>query len=494
MNKLKISDFDVCLYHSGCPDGIGAAWCLWRENRINKNTITRRKAQKSIDTEGRLLKEICIKTLSIHGVRYNEPFPENIIKGKKVIIVDFSYDRESIKEMCEISEYIFILDHHDTAQRELEGLEEELPNFSCIFDMLRSGVQITWDWCYPNEPRPWFVEVIADRDLWKWTYPNSKEIGKALYHYGWYNFDGLEKLYTSEEKEELHGTFLEQGKILTELEKREISRAVTKSVLCDFEGYKVMITSCSHLIRSEVGSILSEKRDCDFAMTWRYDFETDQWWISIRGIKSCNIPLNVLCEKYGGGGHQKACGFAIHDSGSNEWIDATEEERSKMAYGNLHNYFTILRGSEKLCECGEKDKLICEKGKIILKDLEKREISYAVTKSVLCEFQGYKIRSTSCSHFIQSDVGRVLSQKGDCDLAMTWRYEFEVDRWFVSLWSTKSCKIPLDILCAKYGGGDHQKGNNFIIYGFHSKEWLNMTDKECDNMAYGNLHHYFKVI
>ena len=345
MVDKKVSDFDVCLYHAGCPDGIGAAWCLWRENKIIRNEFLNRDHQQKFS----------VNPLVIQGVRYNEPPPENIIKGKRVIIVDFSYDRETIKKMCEISEYIFILDHHDTAQRELEGLEVLIPNFSFIFDMTRSGVQITWDWCYPNKDRPWFVEVIADRDLWKWTYPKSKELGKALYHFGWYTFDKLEELYQIEYgnqdvDEDVRKTFsyhqkdifLEQGKMLMDIEKREISYAVAKSVLCEFHGYKVRTTSCSHLIRSEVGSALCEKGDCDFSMTSRYDFEKDQWWVSLRGIKSCKVALNILCEKYGGGGHQRACGFAIHGSRSLEWIDASDEDKKNMACGNLHDYFKIL--------------------------------------------------------------------------------------------------------------------------------------------------------
>ena len=326
MNIQNVSDFDVCLYHSGCPDGIGAAWCIWREHKINmKNEVA--------------------KPLIIYGVKYNEPYPEDIIRGKKVIIVDFSYDSSSIKKMCEIAEYIFILDHHDIAQRQLEGLY--LLNFSYIFDMSRSGVQITWDYCYPNQPRPWFVEVIADRDLWKWTYPDSKELGKALYQFGWYNFEKLEELFTlsvsanTDTTIKLQKTFLKQGTILVNLEKKDISYAVNKSILCEFQGYKARITSCPHLIRSEVGRAICEKGDCVFSITWRYDFEADQWWVSLRGSKTCPVPLNVLCEKFSGGGHQRACGFAIHGSHSKEWINASDEKRSKMAYGNLHNYFII---------------------------------------------------------------------------------------------------------------------------------------------------------
>jgi len=29
--------------------------------------------------------------------------------------------------------------------------------------------------------RPWFIDVVADRDLWKWIYPSSKSLGAYLF-------------------------------------------------------------------------------------------------------------------------------------------------------------------------------------------------------------------------------------------------------------------------------------------------------------------------
>ena len=322
MSTIHPKNFDICLYHAGCPDGTGAAWCFWRENR------------ERIDDN-----DIC-DSFILQEVKHNEPYPK-IIKGKNVVIVDFSYDRDTIKEICAEANYLLILDHHDTAQRNLQDLDKEFGNFSYIFDMSRSGAQIAWDWCYPEIQRPWFIEIIADRDLWKWEIPYSKEIGKALFYYGWYTFSGLEKLYQVKIPE--ISRFAEQGKILTSIEAKNISHAVGNSVLCNFEGHRVRIATCSPLIRSEVGNALCDMKDCQFAATWRYSFVSDQWWVSLRASKDCKIPLNVLCEKYGGGGHPRACGFAIHGIHSAELAKADEVKKEIMARGNLWSYFTIVR-------------------------------------------------------------------------------------------------------------------------------------------------------
>ena len=33
------SDYDVCLYHSNCPDGIGGAYPFWKANHSRRSRI-----------------------------------------------------------------------------------------------------------------------------------------------------------------------------------------------------------------------------------------------------------------------------------------------------------------------------------------------------------------------------------------------------------------------------------------------------------------------
>jgi oligoribonuclease NrnB/cAMP/cGMP phosphodiesterase (DHH superfamily) len=341
-------DFDVCLYHDHCPDGTGAAWAFWR-------------LEKKLEFEGFEGPEEVSTRIQTQGVNHNESPPLDLVQGKKVVIVDFCYDREDIKKLCNEAEHVLILDHHDTALRKLQNIEEEIKNISYIFDMSLSGAQIAWDYvrdrllqsvspeASPGEfeaKRPWFIEYIADRDLWKWELYRSREIGKALCQGSWYTFEGMNLMYemTPEDVSSLQEELYISGKIFLEAEERDISYAVHRSVLCEFEGYRVRLTTCSPIIRSEVGSELCKKADCDFAAVWRYDFITDQWWISLRSRKASSpLPLNILCEKYGGGGHPKACGFAIHGRYSREWIFSSSEKRSQLAHGDLHDYFIPIR-------------------------------------------------------------------------------------------------------------------------------------------------------
>jgi oligoribonuclease NrnB/cAMP/cGMP phosphodiesterase (DHH superfamily) len=317
---------DVVFYHASCPDGTGAAWPIWREHVKN---IEAGKITKHIQT---------------YEVRHGEPYPD--ITGQSVAIVDFSYKRDIMKEICKVAKCVMVIDHHKTAIRELEGLEEEFDNYQGYLDVERSGAQLVWDLVYPKlkDSRPWFIDIIADRDLWKWEIPNSKFIGKALYHRDWYTFHTMDRMaeMSLDATESLKNELVKEGKFISSKEKKDIDYACGTAVLCDFEGFKVKLSSCHPTLRSEVGNILSNN-GCDFAATWRYDFLSDSWWISLRGNNKSSLDLAKICEKFGGGGHPKACGFTIHGAGSPIWKNANEEQRKGLAFGGrgLHSYFKL---------------------------------------------------------------------------------------------------------------------------------------------------------
>jgi oligoribonuclease NrnB/cAMP/cGMP phosphodiesterase (DHH superfamily) len=199
--NTEVLKFNICLYHDNCPDGIGAAYPFWRIHENDSN-------------------------FQIIGAMYNESYPIDKIKNKNVVIVDFSYKRTDLLEMSKVCKSILILDHHKTAKDNLTGIDEECENISYIFDMNRSGAQISWDYCYPTMARPWFIDYIADRDLWKWELPFSKEINKALFIGEWFQFEKLESLYMNTNSvESLKYKFAEQGKIILNCERNFINIA-----------------------------------------------------------------------------------------------------------------------------------------------------------------------------------------------------------------------------------------------------------------------------
>jgi hypothetical protein len=123
--------FDLCVYHARCYDGACAAW------------VARRRYPDI---------ELC-------PVTYGTKPPS--VTGRRVLVLDFCYPRDVMVQLRAAAQALVVLDHHKTA-RDACG---DLP--FCTFDMERSGAGMAWDYCFPNMDRPWLVNYVEDRDLWR---------------------------------------------------------------------------------------------------------------------------------------------------------------------------------------------------------------------------------------------------------------------------------------------------------------------------------------
>src|SRR4029077_17890731 len=72
---------------------------------------------------------------------------------------------------------LVVLDHHQTAEAELVGLKPQ--NGAIHFDMERSGIGMAWDH-FMGSRRPWIVNYIEDRDLWRKALPHSDMVNAYL--------------------------------------------------------------------------------------------------------------------------------------------------------------------------------------------------------------------------------------------------------------------------------------------------------------------------
>jgi oligoribonuclease NrnB/cAMP/cGMP phosphodiesterase (DHH superfamily) len=97
------------------------------------------------------------------GMVYNDPVPWDWLTAEDdVYILDFSFKRDDLLNIKTKVKSLIVLDHHETAKQNLEGLD------FCKFDMLKSGVGLTWEHFNPTaKDMPWMLKYIQDRDLWK---------------------------------------------------------------------------------------------------------------------------------------------------------------------------------------------------------------------------------------------------------------------------------------------------------------------------------------
>ena len=255
-----------CLYHANCSDGLAAAWVV---KSIKKNAE-------------------CIP------VHYGEPLPE-IEDGSEVYIVDFSYKKEILEKLNERVHYLLVLDHHKTAEEELEELEY------CWFDMTSCGARLAWNYFHPGEKLPEFIKYIEDRDLWKWELAHSEIINEALRSYN----------LTFEFFDEINSSFPEAR---LKIEGEALLRAKNKIVqqICN-NAYPIMLfehnglTVNSGVYMSEIGQELAKRSG-----TFGECFFIQKDGTEIHSLRSIgDFDVSNLAKKLGGGGHKNAAGYTI---------------------------------------------------------------------------------------------------------------------------------------------------------------------------------------
>lgn len=277
---------NVIIYHGGCPDGTASAWCFY--HALNDDQLAECKFYPASHS--------------------NKKYPS--VDNCHVYIVDFSYSKDIIVEMLNKALSVTVLDHHKTSQ-ELSNITHE--KFRLVLDMNRSGAQITWDFIHRGKPRPWFINDIADKDLWTWKIPFSQETTRAIdsndHASSVENFDKLTKV--SRNKYKLYGRILRNDDIITYRQHTE------HAIRCIFtignNTYKVLAVECRSRLASNVGDyILRKNPNIDFAIMYRHNFLQKKWVLSLRSREN-GTDVSQIAKQLQGGGHPCASGCSVYN-------------------------------------------------------------------------------------------------------------------------------------------------------------------------------------
>lgn len=261
----------IIIYHGQCPDGFGAAWAAWR--RFG-DTDTEYYAHQAGD----------------------DPLPVERLDGRDVLLLDMSYRRADTERLFQHCMSWRVLDHHMTNAETLGDLPY------CTFDMTRSGAGLAWDELV-REPRPWLINYIEDRDLWRWQYQRSKAVLYALdtYPKTFAAYDALLADDTAHDRLFVEGTAIERF-VTT-----QVRDAVARRRSITLGGHKIPAV-CSSLLQSEIGNeLIGGKKPPPFAAVW---FERRDG-LRKYSLRSCDAGVDVghIALRYGGGGHRNSAGF-----------------------------------------------------------------------------------------------------------------------------------------------------------------------------------------
>ena len=267
MSILEPSSVELVIYHGNCTDGFGAAYAAWK-----------------------LLGD----RAEYHAAKYGESPPD--VKGKNVVIVDFSYDNATTKRMIKDAKGLIVIDHHKSAMVELHDI-------SCThFDMNHSGAMLAWKFFHPGKDAPRMIKHIEDRDLWKWEIPYSKEFS-AAFDMVPFTFEDFDLFLDDSAVDNAQ----ERGAYILAYSKTVISKIAKHAAPRKIDGKDVLVVNSPHWM-SEIGNALSTR--CDYALIWYYDHTTRQVKVSLRAHHD-DADVSEVAKRFGGGGHRKAAGFAL---------------------------------------------------------------------------------------------------------------------------------------------------------------------------------------
>lgn len=251
---------DIVLYHADCSDGFGAAWALWKK----------------------------FPSASFVSVKHGQPPPSDL-KDRRVVIVDFSYGRSILEDMASETKELLVLDHHITAEKNLEGFPK------AYFDQTKSGAVLSWEWAH-GTPAPWLLQYIQDKDLWTWALPGSREINAALASYP-FDFTVWDRF--------TQASLEQEGQAILRYEQELVGKLAAQATMVEFQGVVVPSVQ-SAILTSQIGERLSPHHP--FCLIW-HDRDGRRYF-SMRS-RADGTDVGTIAASFGGGGHTHAAGFSV---------------------------------------------------------------------------------------------------------------------------------------------------------------------------------------
>jgi hypothetical protein len=281
-----------------------------------------------------------------------DSFVDDMAKSAKhppgeLFVLDFSFNTDQLYRLAKMLEKITILDHHDTARKELmeerkideqHGASvwavkreiEDLGNVSLDFDMDRAGCQLAWDHFFQpfrtinrEISRPEFINYLGWRDLW-WhkrrdAYKKYADVIEALHLY----LDTMPFSFQSWAKfcDEPQDAIL-KGMPIVAYQKQQLRKAAANCVECVVNwkrngasvAHQVALVNAPHFMASDLSEIIYQRTDAaayKMVAIWCTGKDADVT-VSVRSLeRPGDIHCGEFAKLYGGGGHPGAAGFAI---------------------------------------------------------------------------------------------------------------------------------------------------------------------------------------
>jgi len=274
MQEEQVDHQSVVFYHSPCMDGQCAAWVY----------------------------SMLMIPSWYHPINYGDSFPIEGCNDLNVVFLDFSLKRNLMEEVVSRSRSITILDHHKTAEAELQDLQIR-EHDTLVFDMNKSGAMLTWEHYHKEEQPPRIVEYVQDRDLWLFKLPDSKLINDWIAAYYEKNFSSWDCMEADLAKS--FESVLSKAHAIRKYKDKAIDLTLPHAHTIKLDGHDgLAVNQSSANLISEIAGELAKK--ADFGACY-FRTKEGKWIVSLRS--SGDIDVSEIARHRGGGGHKNAAGF-----------------------------------------------------------------------------------------------------------------------------------------------------------------------------------------
>lgn len=261
---------DTLIIHDNDNDGFGSAWAAYKYFGLNAD----------------------YHALS-HGT--NE-LPIKAFAYENVYIFDLSFPREELCDLMEDGVALWVIDHHASAKKMLEGLGFPV-------DTTRAACTQVWDYFHAEEA-PKLLQYVEDRDIWKWELPWSDEVNSFLFTLP-HTFSVWDGAAEQMEQEEGMLDFMFAGTAIVKYRNALVDMIVANHYV-DTDGVPV---TCAPVLHSEVGHrLLQMYPEAPYSATFLDEYErgTRKW--SLRSEEGREF-VDAIAKWRGGGGHGFAAGY-----------------------------------------------------------------------------------------------------------------------------------------------------------------------------------------
>lgn len=265
----------LCIYHGNCADGFGAAW-------VFKNYADREH--------------------DFHAGVYQDAPPN--CAGRDVYLVDFSYKRAVVEEICKVASRVVLIDHHKTAIDDLAPLIES-KRIEALTSLEHSGAVLAYKWFNGNgiSHIPKLLLHIEDRDLWRFVMPGTREIQANVFSYP-YDFSVWDELM-SRPVDDLKA----EGRAIERKHFKDIAELVK---VCRREitigGIIVPVASLPYTLTSDAGHLMATEHESKIGVCY---WDTPQGRVFSLRSTDDGPDVAEIAKQYGGGGHKHASGFRL---------------------------------------------------------------------------------------------------------------------------------------------------------------------------------------